>query len=48
MAFLFEPRHLIRVDARLAALVDPGRLGFSDALELPLAPQIGLELGEAE
>ena len=34
------------IDRRLAALVDAARLGGADPFELPLAAQIGLELGE--
>lgn len=34
------------VDRRRAALVDACGLGLSDALGLPLAPQVRLELGE--
>ncbi len=38
--------HLGRVDRRHPTLVDPGRLGLGDALELALLAQVGFELGE--
>jgi hypothetical protein len=34
------------VDRRGPPLVDPGSLGLRDALKLPFAPQVGLELGQ--
>jgi hypothetical protein len=45
-ALCFQLAHLGHVDRRGPPLVDPGRLGLRDALKLPFAPQVGLELGE--
>jgi hypothetical protein len=41
-----QPPDFAGVDLWLAALVDAARLRSADPLQLPLAPQIGLKLGE--
>jgi hypothetical protein len=42
----FQLAHLGHVDRRGPPFVDPGSLGLRDALKLPFAPQVGLELGQ--
>src|SRR5690348_588471 len=43
---LAQPPHCHRVDLWFASRVDAARLGRNDALELALAPHVGLECGE--
>src|SRR4051794_19098223 len=45
-AFGFELLDLGRIDARLTSPVDAPHLSTGDAFQLPLLPQIGLELRE--
>src|SRR5260221_11373597 len=45
-ALRLQRAHLSDVYTRLAALVDPGRLGLADALELALLAESRLELSE--
>lgn len=41
-----QPPDLGRIDLRLASLVDAARLAGGDPLPLPLAAQVGFELGK--